>query len=60
MTIEEFIEEHRKVCSGRQRNKKHCAKSIFKYLKKWAPERIEIYNKVTSEKRAELLKTKPV
>jgi hypothetical protein len=55
MTIENFIQEHSKICLRKNGGKIACAKSIYNYLLKHRPERIEKYNKVDKNTRAELI-----
>jgi hypothetical protein len=59
-TQQQFEADHRKICSRKKRpGKGHgvgsCGRKIYKYLLKFRPERIDIFNKSTPEKRMELL-----
>lgn len=61
MTEQEFIEEHVKICQkkGSPSRKRYCAKSNYKYLLQYAPDRLENYNKVSAKERGQLLITNP-
>ena len=57
-TEEQFVEEHSKVCTRERRspaNKRYCGRNVYNYLKKYKPERIDIYNCSSKERRAELI-----